>query len=375
MRWPPDPRLGARAACAAVALTLLAGCAPSGVRLPREPWPERLSEWRLFEGDLARLEPAPGVLVYDLNTPLFSDYALKHRTIWMPPGRSASVDGPGLLGLPPGTVLSKTFYYFRGGAPDTVTDLATPDAERLLIETRLLVHADEGWVALPYVWNAEQSEATLEIAGDQTRLVFAREGHEPRTFEYLVPNVDQCASCHVSHEGAGAPLRPIGPTLRNLARPSPRDPARSQLAVWSEQGYLAREPPTPEPLPVWDDAGTGDLDARARAYLDVQCAHCHGRAGPADTSGLYLGYDETDPLRLGVCKTPVAAGRGSGGLRYDVVPGRPDESILLFRMASPEPDVAMPELGRALAHEEGLALVREWIASLPGSCEPGASPS
>jgi len=53
---------------------------------------------------------------------------------------------------------------------------------------------------------------------------------------------------------------------------------------------------------------------------------------------------------------------------FDIVPGTPDESILLHRMLSTEADVAMPELGRALVHIEGVSLIRDWIAALPGGC-------
>ena len=34
-------------------------------------------------------------------------------------------------------------------------------------------------------------------------------------------------------------------------------------------------------------------------------------------------------------------------------------------MTSTEPGVMMPELGRTLTHDEGLALVRAWIAEMP----------
>jgi hypothetical protein len=60
----------------------------------------------------------------------------------------------------------------------------------------------------------------------------------------------------------------------------------------------------------------------------------------------------------------VAAGRGSGGFRYDVFPGHPEESILLHRMKSLDPGVMMPEMGRKLVHDEGVALIEEWIRSL-----------
>jgi hypothetical protein len=34
-------------------------------------------------------------------------------------------------------------------------------------------------------------------------------------------------------------------------------------------------------------------------------------------------------------------------------------------MASTDGEVMMPELGKRLVHEEGLALIREWIAEMP----------
>jgi hypothetical protein len=145
------------------------------------------------------------------------------------------------------------------------------------------------------------------------------------------------------------------------------DGRRNQLAHWEERGLL-KGGPAPAAAPRWSlESGASPAD-RARAYLDVQCAHCHSPRGPAASSGLYLGYEEAAPQRLGVCKTPVAAGRGSGGLLYDIVPGRPEESILFYRMISREPDVMMPELGRSLRDDAGLELIRGFIASLPGSC-------
>ena len=67
---------------------------------------------------------------------------------------------------------------------------------------------------------------------------------------------------------------------------------------------------------------------------------------------------------LGVGKRPVAAGRGSGGLEVSIAPGHPEQSILVHRMESTEPGVMMPELGRSLRHEEGLKLIRDYVASL-----------
>lgn len=87
----------------------------------------------------------------------------------------------------------------------------------------------------------------------------------------------------------------------------------------------------------------------------------------ASNSGLFLNLEEEDPAKQGILRRPVAAGRGSGGLEFDIDPGRPETSILLHRGTnSVEPGVMMPELGRSLV-EDGVALVRDYLRSLPAS--------
>ena len=45
-----------------------------------------LSQYGFFEGDIADLSPAEGVVPYSLNSPLFSDYAHKLRFVKLPAG-------------------------------------------------------------------------------------------------------------------------------------------------------------------------------------------------------------------------------------------------------------------------------------------------
>lgn len=116
-------------------------------------------------------------------------------------------------------------------------------------------------------------------------------------------------------------------------------------------------------LVSYDDESVA-VSERARAWLEINCAHCHRADGPAKNSGLYLLSSENDPSRLGVGKAPVAAGKGSGGLLYGIVPGKPDESILQYRIESIHPGIMMPELGRSVTHEEGVALLRQWIKEM-----------
>jgi uncharacterized repeat protein (TIGR03806 family) len=180
--------------------------------------------------------------------------------------------------------------------------------------------------------------------------------------DYAVPNQNQCKECHQLAKR----LVPIGPKARNLNGDfAYADGAENQLAHWTRLGQLEGAP-DPAAIPRaahWDDPAA-PIEARARAYLDANCAHCHNPKGVASNSGLFLGLEETRPAALGIGKRPVAAGRGSGGLEVSIAPGHPDASILAYRMASTEPGVMMPELGRSLTHDEGLALIRAYIQGL-----------
>jgi len=77
-------------AAAAACLLALAACsrAPEGVQFHAQGNPAHLSDWNVVFAKGERLELNSGVVAYELNTPLFSDYAHKLRTVWMPAGTS-----------------------------------------------------------------------------------------------------------------------------------------------------------------------------------------------------------------------------------------------------------------------------------------------
>lgn len=315
---------------------------------------EKLSEYGLFTGVLAELNPADGVIPYDLNTPLFTDYAHKKRFVKVPEGEQVKYTVNDALEFPVGTILIKNFYY--------PNDFGKPEQGERIMETRLLIHKEHGWEALPYIWNDEQTDATLEIAGGTKKVSWVHYDGNMKTLDYSIPNKNQCKGCHVR----GAEMTPIGPKARNLnGKYTYTDGEMNQLLKWQELGILSGLPDLAnvDKMPVWDDAHA-DLYKRGRAYLDVNCAHCHRSDGPGNTSGLFLTYEEADNAKLGYFKAPVAAGRGSGGLMHDLVPGKPDSSILYYRMNSTDPGIMMPELGRKTNHDEGLMLMQAWIAAL-----------
>ena len=292
--------------------------------------PAKLSDFGFF-ADAKAQRPSAGVTPYRLNTPLWSDGSEKLRFVYLPAGTKALADGEGLLKFPVGTALIKTFKL-----------------EGRLIETRVLLHRPEGWVALPYQWNADQTDARLVLAG--ARLDAKTPAGE--AISYAIPNKNQCKECHAS----GDAVVPIGPKARNLS------------ALWltdlAKAGRLDRAPKLARRIPLWENRAKSPVADAARGYLDVNCAHCHSPAGAASNSGLYLGWDVTDRTMLGIGKRPVAAGRGSGGLEFGIVPGKPEQSILYHRMNSLEGGVSMPELGRASLDRDGLSIVHAWITGL-----------
>lgn len=331
---------------AGAAATLALAQRPAAVNdaaISADGYPVVLSDYRFFT-DLKARTPAARVFGYTLNTPLFSDYAEKQRYLYVPAGQAASYDPAAVLKLPVGSAIVKTFGY----GPENGSAAAFRP-----LETRVLLHRASGWVALPYVWNADLSDAVLKRAGTRIPVTFSDPAGRSRTISYAVPNQNQCKGCH---ELAGA-IVPIGPTARNLNRDD-------QLAKLLAAGMLDKLPAKLPQLARWDDPNAS-RDSRAAAYLEVNCAHCHNAKGPASNSGLWLDWNQADPVARGLRKHPVAAGRGSGGREYSIDPGRPDNSILLYRMQSTEPGIAMPELSRATAHDEALALLTRWIAALP----------
>ena len=333
--------------------------APSAAGADTGAFPDVLSAYGMVSLQNGAVVPNAGVTPYDLNTPLFSDYAVKYRTVWMPPGVSVSYQDTARFEFPVGTVITKSF-----GFP---ADFRVAGAPVKWVETRVLVHATWGWTATSYLWDDAQKVATNDPGGGIVDLSFVDASGKTQSPTYLVPSQSQCQKCH-ANDGAMITLGPWAMQLnRNYAYADGTD---NQLARWTKLGLLTGAPPPEKAprLPVFDDPSTGDVPSRARAYLQANCSYCHNGNGEARTSGLVLLLTETDPYTLGVCKPPVAAGKAAQNQKYDIVPGSPDASILPYRMMATSPGVAMPELGRSLEHLEAVDLVSRWIAAMSGGC-------
>lgn len=364
-----------------------------------------LSDYNLFQNSEDTTQnPNAGGVLYDLTTPLFTDYASKYRYVFVPEGKTIKYNANEVLEFPVGTVLAKTFTM--------PVDTSMREGDEYVIETRLMILREGGWIARPYYWNdADATDATLQIASKKVAVTTTHKGNT-MSFDYIVPSQASCLACHAVQSADGPKVNlPIGPKSRFLNRDFDfhegntagltEAVTRNQLEFWAEKGILEGLPAIDQvaTTPVYRDGdeaaltnlSTAEINDRAEAYLDINCAHCHradltiseikladgtslpdGYRGAAGSTGVQVEYNrdfDADPTKFGVCKTPVAGGHNS--YPRDVVPGRADLSYLKFRVETTESRHKMPELGRVTSHSEGVDLITAWIDNMPAaSCTP-----
>lgn len=314
-----------------------------------------LSDYGLFK-DLAELSPDAAVMSYELNAHSFVDHAYQESFLYIPTGKTAEYKPDNAFQFPVGTILGQNIRF--------AVDQKDEAQGSRLVETRLLIHMTRGWTAVPYVWNEDGTDADRSVIGDSTEVSTVLQNGEEFKFNYVTPNMNECKRCHVNEDV----LSPIGVTAANLNRDIDIDGTQvNQLEYWQQSGLLGSLPvdrsAIPQ-LPDWQDESSASVDRRARCWLDVNCSHCHNPHGAASTSGLDLTFQQDQPVRFGVYKPPVAAGRGSQGLKFSIVPQRPEESFMVRRINSTELGVMMPPLGRTTVNHAGVSLIRQWITEM-----------
>ena len=333
--------MGGRLGWALGAVLSTVGCSPWDGRrepdpydvdfdIPRtETFANALSDYDLYEEPLAALRPARGVLPYELSSELFTDYAHKQRLLWIPEGSSITVPEGETAEFPEGTVLAKTFYY--------PLDLRDSGASSRIIETRLLVRTAGVWNVATYLWNAEQTDATLLLMGTTTTVSWLDEAGQSRSTDYVVPHEGECVTCH-QLDGASAH---IGPTLQNLNRRVMREGTEvNQLVYLQTEGVLENVDEASIPTLVDYRDVERPLGDRARAYLDINCAHCHGPGAWDEAAEQDVDLRHATPLRR-------------TGLDH-----KAEELEELLE------DGEMPYLGTTLLHTEGIRLVLDYLDSL-----------
>jgi uncharacterized repeat protein (TIGR03806 family) len=322
------------------------------VDLTKIPY-EKLSDYNFFKGEIKLQNPANKVLIYQPASSLFTDYAYKKRFVWMPNGTIATYNGDDkVLELPVGAALVKTFYYNN----------VQPSNSTKIIETRIMIRKENGWIFAEYVWNEEQTEAFLTTEGSNKNITWKDENNILKTANYRIPSPTECLICHKSN---AKPI-PIGIKPQNLNNLiSYNGSSKNQLSKWIEENYLENNLLNTITATVDYNDTSKSLSLRARSYVDINCAHCHQNNSHCDYRPMRFAFSETsNPTNLGVCVIPQDTSVNPA-LTSIVAPNNKNRSMLYYRLNTTDESFRMPLLGRSVIHQEGIELMEQWINSLP----------
>lgn len=290
---------------------------------------DKLSDYGLFKGKIADLVPNDQGISYELASALFTDYAEKKRVIFLPKGKKIVASDHRLPNFPDGTIIAKTFFYPERGT--------SQESKSILLETRLLINESGQWNAATYQWNSTQDEAFLLADSAAVPVLFLDGKSVKRQTNYIIPSRTDCIACHRQ----GDRILPIGPKIRNLNRVVLRDrDTIQQLEYLKARGIIDIPPLRLGSLPSYDDLNQSTAH-RARAYLEVNCAHCHNPMGTAYMTMLDLRFES--PIN----ETGI-------WLKQAKIIGR--MSVL--------GEMHMPQKGTTLLHEEGITLIKGYLQSL-----------
>lgn len=338
-----------------------------------KPFPRKLSETGLFASAKDHT-PAPGVIPYSVNSPLWSDGASKERFMALPGDSKIQFDvvtypqpapgaSPGWR-FPDGTVLVKTFALeMEKGKPESSRRLET----RLLHYKQMPGDDDEYgaqlWYGYTYIWNDDQSDAELLDARGADREYLIKDASAAggeRKQKWHFPSRSECTLCHTM-----AAKYVLGITTLQMNKDHDYGGVvANQLQTFDHIGLFTKPLPADllqlEKLPDYHDKSV-PVDARARAYLHANCAHCHRKWGGGNAEFQLLA---TLPL-LDTGTVDVKPGQGSFGLtdaRY-IVPGEPGRSLVYHRMTLTGLG-RMPHVASSVVDKEAVELVGEWIRGL-----------
>jgi uncharacterized repeat protein (TIGR03806 family) len=296
---------------------------------------QSLQEMGFFSGNISFLQPAQGVVLYDLNSRLFTDYAHKQRLLKLPEGKFMDYNNSNLLpNFPDNTLIAKTFYYYN--------DETNPSLGKQIIETRVLLKVNGAWKLGNYVWNASQTDAVLTDSGSIIPINYTDANGNAQAINYEIPSQDNCITCHSTNNIQ----TPIGLKLRNLNfNPQNGTVNQNQLQYLLDNGLLRglASPSDISVLPDWTDDSSYTILERGRAYMEINCAHCH-QPGGIVPPGFLLDFRLETPFET----TGIYSHRGQ----------------IEDRIQSTVPTYRMPQLGRTVVHTEGVAMMLEYLQAI-----------
>ena len=291
-----------------------------------------LSEMGVYSGDFSELTPAGDVQLYEINSTLFTDYAAKQRLVKLPEGTSMTYNNNDLLPLfPDNTIIAKTFYYN--------IDDRDPSLGQQIIETRILLKITGEWQVGNYIWNAAQTDASYTENGSDVAITYIDLNGDTNSIDYVIPSATDCTICHNNNGNS----RPIGIKLRNMNF-VPSYIGQNQIDYFKDIGILNGLFSSGDIslLPDWTDDTNYDIFERGRAYIDINCAHCHQPGGEVTNFDLDFRYETLFD------DSGIYANRGE----------------IEERIQSTTPTYRMPQLGRSIVHAEAVTMLLEYLQAI-----------
>ena len=289
----------------------------------------KLSEYKIFEGSPSDLVPTQDFHILELSSTLFTDYAHKQRLVRIPAGTQIKKLDDDSVEFPNGTILTKTFFYYN--------DDRDKSLGKQIIETRLEIKENDIWNVATYIWNEQQTEAKLETNGFETKISWVSDRGESLSTNYQVTTENQCMTCHQSN----SKMTPLGPTLRNLNRTVNRNSSSFNQIDYLQSVGILNEFDTSQIDHIVDYKNTeATLTERSRAYLDMNCAHCHNPKGWDESTQRSFDFRYETPLE----KTGILNKK---------------EKVVNTMMRG-----KMPFIGTTMLDEKGIELLKEFTESL-----------
>jgi uncharacterized repeat protein (TIGR03806 family) len=319
--------------------------------------PKLLSETGAFL-EARNLKPSPALTPYDLAVPFWSDGAGKSRWLAVPNDAASGMQkikftASGEWTFPKGTVFVKHF--------EIATNELRPELQRRL-ETRLLVCDSTGSVyGVTYKWRADNSDADL-LATTLVEPIQIQTVRGVRTQNWFYPSRQDCRTCHTDRAGGvlGVKTRQLN---HDFAYPS--GTTDNQLRALNHAGFFEAGCDENElegyaALARPDDPARS-LEDRARSYLDANCAHCHR---PGGTVANFDARWDTPLPQQNLLNGPILIDEGLDNARA-IAPNDIWRSVMFLRINTLE-GLKMPPLAHQILDKQSLALMKQWIESLPG---------
>ena len=222
-----------------------------------------------------------------------------------------------------------------------------------LEQTRRVAHGEEGRLTVGFSGSVMFTE--LPMAIQAYRRAYPRVEvrlREMWTSDQLAALADGSIDVGFLRDGERRPDLEITPLLREPFR----------LALPAEHRLKRQR--------IVDPKDTGaSLHDRARAYLHANCSQCHVRSGGGNSNmQLASSFADKDMEILNAAPLHTTFGIPDAQL---AAPGAAGRSVLIYRPAVRGPG-QMPPVGTMAPDADGIALLSQWIDSLPAHPAPTA---